>query len=468
MTESLSERFERQVQADRVRRTWIRRVVMAVVLLAAGVYALPVTRDSLAWSRCGEDPGSFLRYLSHWPNGRHAGEARRCLDDALWGVVESHSVLDHSEGRPTREELTNHKSAVAAYLRHCRSGSRIERARELYAWLDTQEGAYFVGGLTKALEFLDSYPDSEYFSQARELAWELASASRDPERLRILARALPDDDLSVQARSMIDAVGSAKFEAAVAASDPQRSLASFVSQFPEHAKVADARLLLRRLDDGAVDVVELRAKDDLTVSVEGLSIGKVRVELRNQRAVPLSCSIPAGTAFVGRNTMISLVRRTSIVPAASTRSLEISVAFARLETFPVAFTRKLDFEDPDMALHLTPFHLECLLPAIRQSKSHGSVLHAAIWIVGQDPSYEWMQSLESVTGPFAELRATIASAEGRRPGSALFSPVTVAEALKLLSECDVDFRKTAVWRDRKELAESLPAGELSVWLRQND
>jgi hypothetical protein len=82
-----------------------RKVLLIIAALAVPAYFLPITRDELAWwwAQSHGHSDSYLSYLSDWPQGRHAVEARLFCEERRRAETKMAQIRTATSTNPNTE-----------------------------------------------------------------------------------------------------------------------------------------------------------------------------------------------------------------------------------------------------------------------------------------------------------------------------------------------------------------------------
>jgi hypothetical protein len=145
--------------------TGSRKVLLVMVVLALLANFLPVTRDELSWwwAESHDHASDYLRYLSDWPKGRHAAEARTMHVQRQW--AENKRTLIR---QAYQQAASTNSEAAAAYGKEER-----ERQKEFLFW----KGASVSNTVDSYKAYVRHYPNGQYSVQARQLIETLSGAA---------------------------------------------------------------------------------------------------------------------------------------------------------------------------------------------------------------------------------------------------------------------------------------------------
>ena len=90
------------------------------------------------------------------------------------------------------------------------------------------------------------------------------------------------------------------------------------------------------------------------------------------------------------------------------------------------------------------------MPALADAHAPYAVRQAAVWILSDDADYGQLGILVRSTNGFGGSRVILAP--------------EAARAMQIIDGAGINITRRAIWRDRREVLEQLPEGELKVWL----
>ena len=135
--------------------TRIRAVVLLfIIVIAAAIALLPVTRDELSWWWADSHDRSvdFTNYLESWPNGRHVAEARLKYNQRQW--VETEKAMIH---QAYQDASHSNPEADAEY----RKEKRLRR--DAFFW----KAATNANTLQSYQDYLQQFPKGQFAPLAR-------------------------------------------------------------------------------------------------------------------------------------------------------------------------------------------------------------------------------------------------------------------------------------------------------------
>jgi hypothetical protein len=375
---------------------------LTLFLMLAGFSSLPAVQEQVSWWWVGEDErADHVRYLESWPEGRHAGRARRAIDDLDW------------QGATAAASL----GSVRVYLLRHPQGVHAEAADVL---LDTLQWA--------VAEEADTVTGYQEYVGARPASDRVDEAHRRIEALR------RDETPYLKALE----AGS------------ESAVRTFLDAFPGHARTDAAQQVL--IDTRGRDVVDLIEEGKLAVESQGSGIDSVSLKLQRKVDYQLTVRVPVGTFFVSRRAsaqnMVATAAR--VVELASDDWIEISVEAA-------CANRPLDIPEYDDAFRVAraprQAELRKLMPVLEAAGVGLAVRQAAVWIVTDDADYSDLGILvqSSAFTPFG--------------GTRMIHEAQAARALKILSDAGIDVRQKSIWFDRDLILDGLEEGELRTWLK---
>jgi hypothetical protein len=313
------------------------RLGALLALLALFGAVLPPVRDEAVWrwSAFGDEATHYERYLTSWPDGRHAEAARHRLEERRWSAAET-------EDSP---------AALQRYLSDYPAGASAQRAAERIEelhWAEAERTATIASYEAHAI----AYPEGRFFGQAR-------------------AR---QDTLRADERPFSRALGQGTREA----------LEAFLADYPGHAHESDVREALRDIDGR--DITDLARQGKIEVETEGSGIQTVRLKVRRLAAHAVTVRVPVGTFFVSRNSSTQNMVTTDPMEQTLTSGEWVTLSVpAACANRPKGIPRGSDSftirRSPQQAM------LARLMPVISDSGAGYAVKQAAVWLVTDDASY---------------------------------------------------------------------------------
>jgi hypothetical protein len=131
-------------------------VLVGLVASAAVVLLVPATRDGLDWywAETQDQAPDYLRYLSEWPKGRHANEAKMRYEQRQWASTKRALIL---QAYQQTSRTNTSPDADAAYRRERRL------RRENLFWRQATN----ANTLTSYQDYLQRYPRGQFVAKAR-------------------------------------------------------------------------------------------------------------------------------------------------------------------------------------------------------------------------------------------------------------------------------------------------------------
>jgi hypothetical protein len=133
------------------------RVILLVCLAAVVAAALlvPVLRDELAWywAESQDQAGDYMRYLSDWPKGHHANEAKTRYELRQWAATKRALILQAYQ----QSLRTNSPDNDPAY----RNERRLRR--EVLFWRQATNANTIIS----FEDYLRQYPKGQFAAKAR-------------------------------------------------------------------------------------------------------------------------------------------------------------------------------------------------------------------------------------------------------------------------------------------------------------
>jgi hypothetical protein len=139
-----------------------KKVLLVIVALAVAADFLPFTREEFSWwwAQSHDRAADYARFLSDWPKGWHAADARVLFVSRNWEETKMAQIREASQPA-SRASL----AAEAAYSRE------RESRREMFAWREATVSNTIDG----YNQYLRQYPNGRFAAQVRR---KLASLSQ--------------------------------------------------------------------------------------------------------------------------------------------------------------------------------------------------------------------------------------------------------------------------------------------------
>jgi hypothetical protein len=382
-------------------------VIVLLALVAVGIllYAsIPALRDEIQWFRTSHRDLSehYAAYLSKWPEGRHAPEARRLYDDRCW---------QDAQNLHTIQEFT-------VYLQLHPEGQHVAQANQsidsLY-WYDASRGNTFRSIQT----YLDQYPAGIFAAEAKAVQTQLLKDDRPYEGALFVGT--------------------------------EEAIKEFLAGFPGHRRETQARAALKDLRGR--DIVDLINEHKVELRTIGSGIDEIEVEIRRLVPHPLKVRIPVGTYFVAENSstqnMVTTQEEQRTLDHDDWVYLSPAVACANRE-------RDVPNNEDSFMVQRSPNQAELvkLLLVLDQANVEYAVRQAAIWIVTDDADYDDLGIL--ISSPFGLPYS----------GSRVINEYEAALAMQLCEKAGINLSRKAIWDSRQEILEGLEDEPLKAWLEK--
>lgn len=377
--------------------------VTLLVLIAVGL--LPATRDELQWAMASlhDKAQEYARYLTSWPVGSHTAAAKSRYDERSWTDAQSTRTIESF-----RQYEQTHPGG--AHLSEARTGI------EHFVWQKTTNA-----NTIKSLQaYTKAYPQGRFLAEAQTREAPLRADERP-------------------------------FTAACE-KGTEGALRQFLSEFPGHAKEAEAQQALKDITEGR-DIVDLIAEKKTEIETQGSGIQSVSVRVRKLVPYPLTVRIPVGSYFVSANqssqnmvtTADSKVRLTidgwqSISPSAACANRPKDIPSGK-DSFTVQ-------RSPHQA------ELARLMPVLDKARVPYEVRQAAVWIVTDNADYSDLGILVS------------RSAYSTFGGSRTILEPQAAQAMRICDEAGIDIAYKKIAKDCDKISAALKDGDLKKWLEQ--
>lgn len=495
------------------RRVWL--IGMVTVLLVAGVAVLPTARQEAGWWQAAraDTAGAYQRYLSDWPDGRHAGAAARRKDDRVFtGAMAANDrtaleayLSDYPEGRHVDEawdrredfiwqevQAANAVAALEEYLARPEAKYRtqaetdldrmeFERARSaatvgaLDGYLNKfkEKGAFldeartlredvrwrFVQSENRVMSYesyLKEYPSGRYVAAAQsaieEINWAIvAQTNTIAAYLGFQSRFTGSVHLA-EAESRIAAL--AADPAPWAAADKtatRKGYQDFLAAYPGHQQEATARDRLGDMDGR--NFFDLLAAGKISATAKGNGMETVIVTMQSKVAHQVKVNLPAGTYFLASNTsypnMVARADATITLNSGAGEELYVDAASA-------THFRGTPYNQNSFTIQRTPTpaDLAQLTAVLARARPSYTAAQAAIWMVTNNTNWTAMGSLVVSWSSNPSLINTRS-----------ISYTDAVRAMQLLDDAGFNIRTRAIWADRQLLLNNLSDGPLKLWLQ---
>ncbi|MBK8545741.1 MAG: hypothetical protein IPL62_20805 [Caulobacteraceae bacterium] len=351
---------------------------------------------------------------------------------------------------PIRDELT-----WAGARFDGRLGAVMDYNRDWPHGRHSDEGAWMIAqfGNAEALNaYLQDHPDGRFVAEARQaldtLAWRPADEGDTVLAMQAYLQRYPNGAHAEEARQRIEAArrNEQLYVAAVEYGDPAR-IAEFLTNFPGHVREADARTTLANL--APRDLFDLIQEGKIEAHGTGAGIESISMNLHNTTPYWLAVLVPPGTFMVAHDTsaqnMVTTETQVIRIRPQSDASVSIAAACANRP-------RDIPYGDDQFTIARTPpqADLARLMPALADAHAPYAVRQAAVWILSDDADYGQLGILVRSTNGFGGSRVILAP--------------EAARAMQIIDGAGINITRRAIWRDRREVLEQLPEGELKVWL----
>ena len=309
-----------------------------------------------------------------------------------------------------------------------------------------------VGNAEALNAYLQDHPDGRFVAEARQaldtLAWRPADEGDTVLAMQAYLQRYPNGAHAEEARQRIEAArrNEQLYVAAVEYGDPAR-IAEFLTNFPGHVREADARTTLANL--APRDLFDLIQEGKIEAHGTGAGIESISMNLHNTTPYWLAVLVPPGTFMVAHDTsaqnMVTTETQVVRIQPQSNASVSIAAACANRP-------RDIPYGDDQFTIARTPpqADLARLMPALADAHAPYAVRQAAVWILSDDADYGQLGILVRSTNGFGGSRVILAP--------------EAARAMQIIDGAGINITRRAIWRDRREVLEQLPEGELKVWL----
>ncbi|MDR2451583.1 MAG: hypothetical protein LBE85_07420 [Candidatus Accumulibacter sp.] len=418
------------------------KIIGIAILILVGVDLLPATRDTLAWhfASSGDQARNYAEYLAAWPSGRHSAEARSRHDERSWADAQAGKTLE----------------SYRQYERTHPSGAHLADARAQIEDL-TWRQASDTGTVGSLQAYAETYPEGKFVTEAQsrieDLAWRQASSTNTIRSLRAYAEAYPKGKFLTEAKSRQLALRTDDAPWTMALQKGTKTaLDDFLSEFPGHAKEADARQAIQDITEGR-DIVDLLAEKKIEIQAQGSGIQSVRVRIRRLVPYPLSIRVPVGSYFVSARqsaqNMVTTAESKVRLTTGEWQSISVPAACANRP-------KDIPGSQDSFTVRRSPHQKELvrLMPLLDKASVPYATRQAAVWIVTDNASYSDLGILVSRPQfqPFGGTR-TIREAE-------------TARAMKICAEAGIDITRKRIWSDRRTILRGLSDADLKKWLEE--
>lgn len=351
---------------------------------------------------------------------------------------------------PIRDELTwagakfdGRLGAVMAYNRDWPHGRHADEA----TWTVAQ-----FGGEEAINGYLRDHPDGRFVGEARQAldyrAWRPADESGTAVALQAYLQRHPNGAHADEARQRIEAAlhNEQLYTEAVAYGDA-RLIEEFLANYPGHVREGDARTTLANI--APRDLFDLIQEGKIEAHGSGAGIESISLTLRNTTPYWLSVLIPPGTFMVARdasaqNMVTTESQMIRVRPQAETAVSLAAACANRPRDIPEGSDRFTLARTPPQT------DLARLMPALASAQAPYAVRQAAVWILSDNADY-------------ADLGVLVRSTNGFGGSRVILAPET-ARAMQIIDGAGIDITRRAIWRDRHDVLQQLPDGELKSWL----
>ena len=406
---------------------------MAVVLL-------PATRDEWEWrlASFGNKAKNYSEYLKSWPKGRYSLEAGARYDERSWADAQT-------------------KTTPECYMRYEQThpkGKHVQEARARIEGLTWQQATN--GNTVQSFEgYLKKYDSGKFAVDARtrieNLTWQKAEKSNTLRALRPYFDAYPKGRFIAEATTRQSALrlDEAPYLAALK-KGTESALKEFLSEYPEHAKEADAKQMLNDITEGR-DIVDLLEEMKIEIKTQGRGIENVSVQVRKVVPYPLTVRIPVGTFFVSANQSAQ-----NMITTGESKVRLIGDEWHSMLPSTACANRPLHIPSgsDSFSVQRSPNQEELarLMPILDKANVDYAIRQAAVWIVTDNASYNDLGILEKSSSGFYNTRVI-------REGE-------TAQAMKICVEAGIDITRKAIWKDRQQVLNNLKDENLKHWLEK--
>jgi hypothetical protein len=196
------------------------------------------------------------------------------------------------------------------------------------------------------------------------------------------------------------------------------------------------------MHSGEVSIRQAVTGKEVSVSMTGAGIERVKIRARRNSGVAATLVIPAGAVFAPANLAVQpMVARKTVKLALSSEETEAEVPVACMDV-----ERAVPNEHQAFSLRVVSARAE-LVKAIERLEESGAafeVIQAAVWIAENDAGFVKLSTLRRVT---SELPGLPVMATGRQ----MIHAKEAAEAAAALARAGFDLTQQAIWKDRKAI-----------------
>ncbi|MBI4911013.1 MAG: SUMF1/EgtB/PvdO family nonheme iron enzyme [Acidobacteria bacterium] len=214
-------------------------------------------KDDQLWEQTAQgDEQALQRYLSAYPSGRHAVEARRELDGIAAETAEWSRIRDAADEAP-----------LVSFLQRHPKGARAAEAHQRLTWLRAAQGEW--SRLQSSWDapavqgFAQRYAGSAMAAHAQQRLqqiemvareWAACEAQRNPDQLRAFVKQYASSPFAERARQMATTLEEEERQWKAIARDDVRALEAFRGRYPAGR--------FREEADKAIRAAETKAKED--------------------------------------------------------------------------------------------------------------------------------------------------------------------------------------------------------------
>lgn len=374
-----------------------------LVLVGLALAIIPTTRDEIHWRWAShkDQTTSYESYVKAWPEGRHAIEARALNDQRGWADAQAANTVDG-----------------------------FERYAQLHG-------------------------DGKYVAEAKDnvesLHWQEATTANTIRSYRTYAAMHPQGRFAPEAKTKLSTlrVDQAPFAAALQ-TGTETSLKKFLTDFPGHAKEADAKQALTDITEGR-DIVDLLKEKKIEIKTQGSGIQSVSVSVHRLVPYSLTARIPVGTYFVSANTSSQ-----NMVTTAASRIRLDTEDWQDVSPDAACANRPRDIpgSDDKFTVQRSPHQAELakLMPVLDKAGVDTETRQAAVWIITDNADYD-------------DLGILVASQFGFG-GSRVINEPETARAMRICDEAGIDITRKRIWNDKQAILRGLTDDELRKWLEK--
>jgi hypothetical protein len=166
----------------------------------------------------------------------------------------------------------------------------------------------------------------------------------------------------------------------------EHALKEFLTEFPGHAREAEAQQAFRDITEGQ-DIVDLIEANRIAAETSGSGIQSVSVRIRGFSAHPVTVRIPAGTYFISakessQNRVATAMKKVELADEEWT-TISVPAACANR-------SKHIPGRSDAFAIRRSPQQAELaiLMPFLDKANVDYSTRQAAVWIVTDDADYD--------------------------------------------------------------------------------